>query len=192
VTSNLHNLRTIEGTEWPDESAKGDFIEELLERGGGADYPVLIWTHHRAGAECLRDRLLRSSKKKDSALYKRKIELVYGGVKGSDDIIEKYKAGGIDVLILGIQVGKYGHTLVNTRTVITYDKTWDSDAWFQMLHRVRRNGLTHRPLVINPRCRGTVDDFVELNLAGKLPAMAKLTGADLAKVLRSLGEEYIA
>jgi hypothetical protein len=37
-----------------------------------------------------------------------------------------------------------------------------------------------------------VDDYVELNLAGKLPDMAKLTGADLAKILRSLGEEFIS
>ncbi|HEY7418819.1 MAG TPA: helicase C-terminal domain-containing protein, partial [Ktedonobacteraceae bacterium] len=191
VTSNLYNLQTAGSGDWPDHSAKADYVEELLDMGQ-VDWPVLIWTHHRPGASALYDRLDARTKKKDSALYGRRVELVYGGTKGADARIEDYKAGQVDVLILGIQVGKYGHTLVNTRTVITYDKTWDSDAWFQMLHRVRRNGLTHRPLVINPRCRGTVDDYVELNLAGKLPDMAKLTGADLAKILRSLGEEFIS
>ena len=65
-----------------------------------------------------------------------------------------------------------------------------------MLHRAagaraKIAGYTHRPHLINPRCRGTVDDFVELNLAGKLPAMADMTGADLAKILRSLGEDHV-
>jgi hypothetical protein len=122
--------------------------------------------------------------------------MVLGGTKGADDIIERFKSGDLDVLILGITVGKYGHTLANAHTIVTYDKTWDSDAWFQMLHRAagaraKLVGLHHRPLLINPRCRGTVDDYVELNLAGKLPAMARMTGADLSKILRSLGEEHV-
>jgi hypothetical protein len=140
----------------------------------------------------LYDRLTKLSKsKKGEALKGRRIELVYGGVKNADTIIEEYKAGKVDVLILGIQVGKYGHTLTNTKTVIAYDKTWDSDAWFQMLHRVRRHGLKHRPRFLTLRCRGTIDDYVELNLAGKLPAMADLTGAQLARILRSLGEDHV-
>ncbi len=189
ITSNLYNLETT-GTPWPDYSSKADYVEEVLD-DGEVEWPVLIWTHHRPGAKALEDRLTKRTRKKDSALFGRRVALVYGGSRNADQTIEDYKAGKVDVLILGIQVGKYGHTLVNTRTVIPYDKTWDSDAWFQMLHRVRRNGLTHRPLVINPRCRGTVDDFVELNLAGKLPAMANLTGADLATILRSLGEDMV-
>lgn len=194
VTSNLYNLETT-GTEWPDYSAKADFVEEFLG-GGDLEWPVLIWCHHRPGARALLDRLRKQIKKKDSALYRKRAELVVGGTKGADKIIEEYKAGKVDVLILGITVGKYGHTLANSKTIITYDKTWDSDAWFQMLHRAagaraKLAGYTHRPLLVNPRCRGTVDDYVELNLAGKLPTMSEMTGADLAKVLRSLGEEHV-
>lgn len=194
VTSNLYNLETT-GTSWPDYSAKADFVEDLLDTGE-VEWPVLIWCHHRPGAHALHDRLLKLTKKKDSALFGRSVELVLGGTKNSDQIIEDFKSGKVDVLILGITVGKYGHTLANAHTVITYDKTWDSDAWFQMLHRVagaraKLGGFTHRPLLINPRCRGTVDDYVELNLAGKLPDMARMTGADLAKILRSLGEEHV-
>lgn len=196
VTSNLYNLETT-GTEWPDESTKADFIEFDLGETGDIEFPALIWTHHRPGAQALLKRLRKhaegkSKLKKQSALFGRRVELVYGGMgKKADEIIEAYKAGEVDVLILGIQVGKYGHTLVNTRTVYAYDKTWDSDAWFQMLHRVRRNGLRHRPLFKTLRCRGTVDDYVELNLAGKFPDMAKITGAELAKILRSLGEDML-
>lgn len=195
VTSNLYNLETT-GTEWPDYSAKADFVEEFLA-DGDLEWPVLIWCHHRPGARALLDRLRKQIKKKDSALYRKRAELVVGGTKNADKIIEEFKAGKVDVLILGITVGKYGHTLANAKTIITYDKTWDSDAWFQMLHRAagaraKLAGFHHRPLLINPRCRGTVDDYVELNLAGKLPTMSEMTGADLAKVLRSLGEEHVA
>ena len=195
VTSNLYNLMTT-GTDWPDCSSKADFVEELLDSGSEVEWPVLIWTHHRPGSQALYGRLLKLTEKKDSAMFGRKVERVVGGTKGADSIVEAYKAGKVDVLLFGITVGKYGHTLANSYTVITYDKTWDSDAWFQMLHRAagaraKIAGYTHRPHLINPRCRGTVDDFVELNLAGKLPAMADMTGADLAKILRSLGEDHV-
>lgn len=194
ITSNLYNLETT-GTKWPDYSAKADFVEEYLH-DGDLEWPVLIWCHHRPGAQALLDRIRKRARQKDSALWKRRSELVVGGTKGADKTIEAFKSGDVDVLILGITVGKYGHTLANAKTVITYDKTWDSDAWFQMLHRAagaraKLAGFHHRPLLLNPRCRGTVDDYVELNLAGKLPDMANMTGADLAKILRSLGEEHV-
>ena len=196
ITSNLYNLQTT-GHDWPDESSKADFLEHLLGETGSVSWPVLIWTHQRPGAKALYDRLKKhadgkSKFKKESHLYGKRVELVYGGMgtKG-DDIIEAYKRGEVDVLILGIQVGKYGHTLVNTRTVVYFEKTWDSDAFMQSLHRVRRNGLKHTPVLISLRARNTIDDFVELNLAGKLPSIADLTGADLAKLLRALGEDHL-
>lgn len=188
VTSNLYNLQTAGRGDWPDSSTKADFVEEFLDIGD-LDWPVLIWVHHRPGAHALYGRLTK-------VLKDRRVELVLGKTKNADSIIEDFKAGKVDVLLLGITVGKYGHTLANAHTIITYDKVWDSDAWFQMLHRAagaraKLAGYTHRPLLINPRCQGTVDDFVELNLAGKLPSMANVTGADLAKILRSLGEEHV-
>jgi len=196
VTSNLYNLQTT-GEEWPDASSKADFMVEDLTRGD-LDWPVLVWVHHRPGAHALLDRLRKAARtKRGDALYGKRIELVVGGnKKHADASIAAYKAGEVDVLILGIGVGKYGHTLANSRTVYIYDKTWDSDAWFQMLHRfggarALLAGYRHRPVVKTLRCRQTVDDFIELNLAGKLPAMAALTGADLAKILRSLGSEFV-
>ena len=195
VTSNLYNLETT-GTPWPDESTKADFVVEDLMRGD-VEWPVLIWTWHRPGAKALLDRLRKqSASKKGDALKGKRIEMVVGGMKKkADEYITAYKKGEVDVLILGIGVGKYGHTLANSRTIYSYDKTWDSDAWFQMLHRyggarALLAGYHHTPLVKVLRCRKTVDDFIELNLAGKLPAMADMTGASLSKILRSLGEEF--
>lgn len=193
VTSNLKNLETA-GKRWPDESTKADAICDFLETD--AQYPMLIWSWHRPGAQALLDRIQKKAKSKKSEFYGRRVELVQGKVKNVDAIIEDFKAGEVDVLILSIGVGKYGHTLANVRDVIYLDRTWDSDAMFQSLHRYagargRIAGFEHNPRVRILRCRGTVDDFVEMNLAGKLPDMAKITGADLLKILRSLGANYI-
>lgn len=194
VTSNLKNLETT-GKRWPDDSSKADAVMELIGTGA-VEGPVLIWTHHRPGGQALYDRIDAAIKKRGSDLKGKRVELVQGGTKKADSIIEDFKAGEVDYLILSIGVGKYGHTLANVRTVIYFDKTWDSDAWFQSLHRYagargKLAGYDHNPVVITLRCRGTVDDFVEMNLAGKLPDMAKVTGADLLKILRSLGANYI-
>lgn len=200
VTSNLYNLETT-GQEWPDESSKADFVVEDLTRGD-VEGPILIWIWHRPGGTALLNRLRALAEKKTvnkepNPMYGKRIELVVGGMKKkADEYITAYKNGDVDVLILGIGVGKYGHTLANSKTIYAYDKTWDSDAWFQMLHRyggarALLAGYHHRPVVKTLRCRKTVDDFIELNLAGKLPAMADMTGAQLSKILRSLGEEFV-
>lgn len=198
VTSNLKNLETT-GKHWPDESSKADAVEMILNTD--AQFPMLIWTWHRPGAVALKDRIQRmvdgkTKEKKQHPMYGKRVELVQGGTKTTDAKIEAFKAGEVDVLILSIGVGKYGHTLANVRDVIYYDRTWDSDAMFQSLHRYagargKLAGYLHNPRVRVLRCRGTVDDFVEMNLAGKLPDMAAITGADLLKILRSLGANFI-
>ena len=192
VTSNLKNLETT-GQHWPDESTKADFICSALETGD-VIYPLLIWSHHRPGGDALYQRIKTMFSKGD--LKGQRVELVQGGNKNADTIIEDFKRGDVHVLILSIGVGKYGHTLANVRDVIYLDKTWDSDAWFQSLHRYagargKLAGFNHNVRCRVLRCRGTVDDFVEMNLAGKLPDMAKVTGSDLMKILRSIGANYI-
>jgi hypothetical protein len=196
VTSNLFNLQTVGRGDWPDSSAKADLVQEIIDLEEEWEYPILIWVHHRPGAHALRDRLQAMSENKKSAFYGRRVELVLGKTKGADGIIEEFKDGDVDVLLLGKTVGKYGHTLANAKTVVAFDRIWDSDAEFQALHRVAGArallaGYTHRPILAILRAPGTIDDFVELNLAGKLPSMANVTGADLAKILRSLGEEHV-
>jgi SNF2 family DNA or RNA helicase len=189
VTSNLRNLETT-GHPWPDDSAKADLIEEILD-SGEVDFPVLIWTQWRPGAQALVERLQAMADKKTSTHMRgKKVGHVMGGMKDNVATIDSFKQGDLDVLVMSLGVGKYGHTLTDTKTVIYHDKSWDSDAYFQSLHRVRRIGLEHRPLVISLRAKGTVDEFVEANLAGKLPSMANVTGTDLTRLLTSLGSEY--
>ena len=120
---------------------------------------------------------------------KLKVDMVIGDMDAAvkDLILDDYKAGGTDILVLQMGVGKFGHTLTDTRTVYYHDRHFDSDAYFQSLRRVRRIGLGHRPRLIVPRSLRSFDPIVELNLSGKLQSIAKLGNKDLKEMLQSLG-----
>jgi hypothetical protein len=75
------------------------------------------------------------------------------------------------------------------RTIIYVDKTWNADDYFQSLHRVRRIGLEHRPVVVTLRAPGTVDELVEENLEGKLGGISRITRSSLRELLLGLGRE---
>lgn len=164
----------------PDVSAKADALIELIE-AGAVETPLLVWTHWRETATHLTQRLLAAGCS---------VGTVIGGSGDAEKSITAYKAGHLDVLVLSLGVGKYGLTLTNTKTIVYYDKSWDSDAYFQSQYRVRRLGLMHRPRVITLYAKighhDTTDKLIEDNLAGKMPSIAATTNADLTELLRSL------
>lgn len=164
---------------WQGESAKHDALVELIQ-SGSFEGPHLIWTHWREGAEALALRLSHAGVN---------VEHVYGGMsdKTSDRMIEDYKRGKLDGLVLSLGVGKFGHTLVNTRTVHWVDRTFNADDYVQGLRRVRRIGLTHAPVSVAYRAPGTTDDLIELNLEGKIDSIARITRASLKELLLGLG-----
>lgn len=164
---------------WDGESAKHDaLIDRIVEED---DAPHLIWTHWREAADALAVRLLRAG-------------VSYAQVNGDtpkktrDALLEQFKRGKYDALVLSTGVGKFGHTFTNTRTIHYVDKTWNADDYFQSLRRVRRIGLTHRPRVVTYRAPGTTDDLIEMNLEGKLGPISRMTRSDLAELLRGLGK----
>lgn len=168
-------------TSWWETSAKHEALLEMLPTFEG---PHLVWTHWREGANELTYRLADS----DSVESVAHIDGTTSA-RTKDQIIEDYKAGKIDVLVLSVGVGKFGHTLTNTRTVHWIDKTWNADDYFQALRRVRRIGLGHRPVSVTYRAPGTVDELVEANLEGKLGGISRLTRSRLGELLNGLGKE---
>jgi len=165
---------------WEGASAKHDALVEMIT-SGAYEGPHLIWTHWREGAEALTTRLDKAGVR---------VGHVYGGMsaKLSDSLIEDYKAGRSEALVLSLGTGKFGHTLTNTKTVHYVDKTWSADDYVQSLRRVRRIGLKHRPVITTYRAPGTVDELVELNLEGKLDSIAKVTRSRLRELLMGLGK----
>lgn len=181
ITGNLANVGG------DDESAKADAIEEML-RARSFDFPALIWTQWLPGADALWKRLCKVSTKQDGQLT---IEWIHGAHSRRQDIdneekFEAYKAGNIDILILAMPVGKMGHNLQMTRTVIYHDKSWFADDIVQSMKRVKRMGLDHRPVVITVKAPGTTDDLIEDNLSGKFVGISKVANDDLAAMLRHL------
>lgn len=178
VTSNLKNL----GEDWPDSSAKAETVEDLLV-SGEVETPLVVWSHWVPGAESLYQRL-----KNNKALEHLHIECVNGKrTKTNEANLVAFKHGQIDVLILSMPIGKFGHTFTKTKTIIYCDKSWAADDFIQSLHRVQRIGLEHRPVLITLKAFGTVDEVVEENLAGKMPSISQVSNADLATLLRGLG-----
>jgi hypothetical protein len=96
----------------------------------------------------------------------------------------------MDVLVLSLGVGKFGHSMQKTRTTIYLDLTWAMDDYVQSLHRVRRIGLTHTPRVITLTNPGSIDEMVQENLAGKAIDVSHITNAQLASMLRALGHVF--
>lgn len=174
----LQKLQQIVGW-WDGESAKHDALIDLLPTFEG---PHLIWTHWLEGARALHDRMRGDGL--DAAVVNGQTP-----PKERDRLLEEFKSGTLDVLILSIGVGKFGHTFTNAKTVHYLDKTWNADDYFQSLRRVRRIGLKHRPVVVTYRAPGTTDELIEQNLEGKLTPISKMTRSDLAELLRGLGKE---
>ena len=172
ITSNLINLE--EGGKYS--SAKEDLLLSLIEEED-IQYPMLVWCWWVPTAHSLYDRL--------STQTKLKVGIVVGDMKSQtkDATLDAYKAGELDVLILQMGVGKFGHTLTDTKTVFYHDRFFDSDAVLQSLRRVRRIGLTHRPRLIVPRASRSADPLIEMNLSGKFQSIAKLGNRDLKELL---------
>jgi len=164
---------------WEGESSKHDALIDMLT-GGAYETPMLVWTHWREGGDALAKRIAKVTT----------VGHVWGGMSSADKdkVIEDYKAGAIEVLVMSMGVGKFGHTLTNTKTVVYVDKTWLADDYFQSLRRVRRIGLKHRPVVVTIRAPHTVDRLIEMNLEGKLTSISKITNASLKELLSGLGQ----
>lgn len=174
VTSDLANL----GDEWPQASAKQEAILDILEVNA-APLPLLIWVHWTKGAVNL-------AKGIHAKFPHLKVAAVLGDTKNRTKIIEDYKEGKYDILILSLSVGKFGFTLTDTKSIIYYDKTFDADAYIQSLARVRRIGLTHVPLVIHLFAPKTTDELVQENLSSKAVTIARISNSDLKQLLEGL------
>lgn len=182
ITSNLCNLEKGAGKEMPNISAKEDLLIDLI-RNGDIELPLLVWSWFVPTTKSIDARIEKEFKGEISTIY------VTGEMSSDqkDAGIEAFKNGETDVLVLQMSVGKFGHNLVNARSVFYHDRTWDSDAYLQSLFRVKRIGLTHVPRLIVPRAQVSADPLVEANLAGKMQSISKIASHDLAGLLKSLG-----
>lgn len=152
------------------ESSKIEAVLEMVA-AGLVEMPCLIWTNWRQTGIQLANRL--------GTEYK--VSRVIGG--DSYDGIDSYLQGKSDLLLLSLEVGQFGLTLANTRTVIYVDKTFHMESFFQSMYRVRTIHADHPYKVISLKAPDTIDELVEQNLAGKAVDIMKLTNAEFLSLL---------
>lgn len=190
ITSNLCNLpvlgkdREPTGKYFPNSSAKEDALVDLIKQDE-VRTPLLVWVQYVPTGESYAARLSKEFPDMSCAF-------VRGAQSEAEKaerqkVLDSFATGDLDILVMQLDVGKFGHTFTQTRTVYYGDRSWSSDAIVQSLRRVRRIGLTHTPVLIVPRCPGTVDEMIEANLEGKFHSIAQVSRTDLVDLLSSLG-----
>ena len=176
IVSGLANLTQFN---LGDDSAKAEALVDLFS-AHEIEFPAIIWFNWVPGARHTFNAL-------DQMFSNGTNNLRMGFASGDDKRdIEAYKKDELDVLFLSLAVGKWGHTLTNTRHMIYLDRSFDADAYFQSLRRVKRIGLQHVPIATILRCPNSYEEYVEKNLAGKMPGIAAMTDTDLKELLRGL------
>lgn len=184
ITSNMASLPKPSGKGYfPESSATTDALIDKV-RNEDVEYPMLVWTWFVETARVVEKRLKKSNKKL-------RVASVVGPDKTShkDQAIQDFKDGKLDILVMQMGVGKYGHTFTKTKTVFYHDLTSATDPLLQSLRRVPRIGLKHRPLLIIPKIEDSAYEIIQANLDDKLPSIAKLTKSDLAAALSKAKDE---
>lgn len=177
ITSNLGALPKPSGKGFY--GADGVKLDALLDLIGNDDieFPLLVWSWFKETSAII-----------TKALDKKGLDVVAVTGESKDKItpIEEYKQDKHDVLVLQLGVGRYGHTLMNSRTVFYHDRTFDSDAMYQSLFRARALGQKHSPRLIVPKIVNSADELIDANMEGKFRSIADMTNMNLAKILETL------
>lgn len=160
-------------------SGKWSALSDLMEIYPG---PFLVWVNFIRTGEMLQE-MLRLKFGED------RVKLANGATPMVERqrLVDLFQAGGLDVLVLNSQVGKFGFTLTKARTCFFIERGFD-DSYYQCLHRNRRIGTLFSPIVVNMRSvtsRGgrTIDHVVGDKLSYRNTMISKITYGDLREVI---------
>jgi SNF2 family DNA or RNA helicase len=163
---------------WP----KLDAATEILETYQG---PFVIWTVFIKSAQEACVRLERKGFR---------VASLTGATpeRERQEIVDRFQGGQLDVIVAHPGVGKYGLTLTRARVAIYLEKSWNFDDFIQSLHRIRRIGTAHTPLVIHlhsvrPEYGGhTVDHLIYELLEKRKQSLERLTVGELRELWDSI------
>lgn len=105
------------------------------------------------------------------------------------EILEKFSAGDLRILLLQYTVGRFGLNLQNASWAIFLERSFDQEAFFQAMYRTRRFGserATDVYILLSTMRDGrpTVDMLVDRSLNMAQNRLNKLLKSDLLEVLR--------
>lgn len=159
-----------------DSGAKWDVLPDLMEFYPG---PYIVWVNFISTGILLRDRFGKQGAKVALANGATKMEV-------RQQVVDEFQANKLDIIILNNQVGKFGFTLTKARTAFFVERMFD-DSYFQCLHRNRRIGTTHSPIIVNMRSvtqqgKKTLDHVVHDVLDYRKGMIQKVTARMLREV----------
>jgi len=155
------------------DSAKLDALRSLV-RDGMIQTPCIIWARFVVTTAQIYDMLVEEEQD---------VEMIMGETSEADraTILERFRNNGLDFLIMGVSVGKYGLTLTNAWTMIYFDLTYNFDDLLQSVNRVHRIGLDHTPVVMKLVTTDSIEAKIIENLADKSFSLERLTNDQLIK-----------
>ena len=92
----------------------------------------------------------------------------------TDEDVNKFKFNEIDVLLLQIKSGKFGHSFTNARSVIYIDKSFDADDYYQSLGRVKRLTSTLPVTYYHLEFVNSIDKVIKFVLDNRIGDMQKI------------------
>ena len=121
--------------------------------------PVLVFSTFNETLEAIKEKF------PDSGIY---------NANYSDNDINKFINGDIDLLLLQIKSGKFGHSFTNARSVVYFDKSFDADDYYQSLGRVKRLTSTLPVTYYHLEFENSIEKIISYVLDERITDMKKL------------------
>ncbi len=167
-------------------SAKMDYVLEAVV-GDLVPKPLIVWTNFIDTARILTNKLAAANVR---------VAMLVGSTPADErqQVVERFQAGELDVIVAHPGVGKFGLTLTRGRTAIYMERGYSGDDYYQSLHRIRRIGTKESPYVVHLlACRHdgtpTIDHVINRVLRRRfenvqeLTAESRLTAGELLEEL---------
>lgn len=157
-------------------SGKWEAVPELINL---YDPPYLFWTSFVRTSQMLQE-LLTSKGLRTNYMI---------GATSSQDrqrLVDNFQAGKLDAIIVGQQVGSFGHTMTAARTAFYGERTFDG-SYFQSLKRIHRIGTKVSPVAVNLLSvykdgKQTIDHLVNSMLDYRVGMIRNLTTGMLRNI----------
>ena len=150
-----------------------DFVAGDSRPDGRWDRPLVVWAHHREVVSALAQAVPGAV-----ASLGGRAEVIAGGtpVDQRTEIVERFQAGTVPVLVCSITAAGVGITLTRSADVLFAEVDWTPALVAQAEDRCSRIGQTRPVQVTTVMARGTLDETVARVLANKASVLKAIMG----------------
>ena len=134
------------------QSAKFDYLVELLETLSREKHRVLIFSQFTSMLSLIEAHLISQNKE---------YLILTGATRDRQSLVERFQGGEGEVFLISLKAGGTGLTLTGADTVIHYDPWWNPAAENQATDRAYRIGQDKPVMVHKLICKGTVEERIQ-------------------------------